>query len=287
MGFRLYFWVTPSVSMATGSVVVRKSLGRRLQALREGKGMSVIDVVTTGLFSKSKLQGIEKGTRPVRLADIWALCRTYGVDATMTDRLAEMAQNTSAGGWWEDYVGDLPSWFATYVELETAASRAFMYDGELIPGLLQAPRYQRAQFERYQDFTEEYAERQISMRSERQRAVFERPEPLILTAVIGQEALTRLAGGKLGMAEQKEHLLSAVRESNIEVRVLPWSLGAHAANKGAFNILDFDSSDHPSIVYLETYVGGRYVEDESIVSGFQQMAETVSAQAVPIEEFFQ
>jgi len=247
--------------------------------------MTVADVVTAKIASKTKLQDIEGGVRPVKLPDAWALCRLYGCDTATTDRIAELAMNTAKGGWWEDHSAAMPSWFGLYVELEAAATRARFYDSELVPGLLQAPLYQRAMFETLPDFTEEYAASQVRLRSERQQAALERTPPLRLAAVLGEEALTRPVGGAKGLTEQKAHLLKLSRKSNVTVRVLPWEAGAHLATKGAFNILDFESVEEPSVVYLETYVGGRYVEDEKMLSDFQRMFQTVSGKSVPIEEY--
>lgn len=273
--------------MTTGSVLVRKSLGRQLKKLRLEAGKTVPDVMVANLFSKTKLQGIESGDRPVKLADVWALCRLYGADEALTDRLSEMTKNISAGGWWEDYSDIMPSWFSTYVEFESASSRLFMYDPELVPGLLQERSYQRAVFETYPDPVEGFIERQLNMRADRQRAVFERTPPVTLTVVLSEGVLDRLVGGQEVMDRQKAHLLRLAQGKNVRVLVLPWTAGAHLANKGALNIVDFDSEDEPSVVYLETYVGGRYVDDENMVRSFRSMFETITAQSVPIEEHLQ
>lgn len=45
-----------------GSTVVRRQLGRRLRALREGARKTVADVVEAGIASKQTLWRIEKGT---------------------------------------------------------------------------------------------------------------------------------------------------------------------------------------------------------------------------------
>jgi hypothetical protein len=267
------------------SVVVRKSLGRQLRALRLAARKTPSDVQTSGIASTSKLHRVETGAVPIRLETVWALSQLYGADTATRERLSEMARHSNDKGWWEDYSDVMPAWFGTYVELESAASRAFTYHSELVPGLLQAPDYQAAMFEQDLDSTEEYVKRQVHMRSQRQRAAFEKPAPLCLTAVIGQEALTRTVCGEHGMAEQREHLVKAGRQANIEVRVLPWVAGAQPAHKGAFNILQFDrDDDHPDVVYLETYVGGRYVEDEKMLRMFHRMFQAVSAMSVPIEE---
>ena len=105
-----------------------------MKRLRLAAGMSVANVAVIG--SKSKIQSIENGVKPVKVADVWALCRLYDADAATTDRLAEMAVNVAKGGWWEEYSDVMPSWFSVYVELEAAATKASIFNVELVPGLL-------------------------------------------------------------------------------------------------------------------------------------------------------
>jgi hypothetical protein len=268
------------------SVVVRKSLGRQLRALRLKAGKSAADIETAGVASTSKLHRIETGAGPFRLETVWALCQVYGADDVTRDRLAAMAKHTNDKGWWEDYTEVMPSWFGTYVELESAASKALTFHAETLPGLLQAPQYQRALFEVHPHADQAYVQGQLRIRSERQRAAFDRRSPLAVSAVIGQEALTRLVGGKPGMVEQERYLILISRRPNVEVRVVPADAGAHPATKGAFSILQFEGdSDHPDVVYLETYVGGRYVEDDRSLHEFHLLFDSVRAMSVPIEEF--
>src|SRR4051794_30016524 len=103
------------------SVVVRKSLGRQLRALRQTAGKTPSDVETSGIASTSKLHRVETGAVPIRLETVWALCQLYGADTGTRERLSEMVKNTNEKGWWESYSADMPSWFGTYVELESAA----------------------------------------------------------------------------------------------------------------------------------------------------------------------
>jgi transcriptional regulator with XRE-family HTH domain len=274
--------------MTTGSVVVRKSLGRQLKALRLSAGKSTADVATSGVSSTSKLQRIEAGSAPVKLVDVWGLCRLYGVDEATTDRLAEMAKNSSEKGWWEEYGGIIPAWFSTYVELEAAASRLLAYDPELVHGLLQTPAYHRALIAVDPERSAESADEQIRLRGQRQNAAFDRLQPLQVTVILGEGALARLVGGAEVMAEQKLRLLEVSQQNNVDVRVLTWDAGAHVAMKGAFNVLTFDTDDeHPDIVYLETLAGGRYIEDEDIAARYQRNFGLILDQSISIREYMQ
>jgi hypothetical protein len=266
-------------------VVVRRSLGRRLRVLRAEARKTSADVTAAGIASKAKLARIEAGAGSVKMADVRALCWLYGADQATTDSLAELALNTATEGWWEDYGDVMPAWFALYVELEAAARAVLVYDPELVYGILQTPAYQRAIFETAPGLTPESAERQVRLRSQRQRAAFDRDPPLQITAVLGEGVLARNVGGAEVMAEQVDHLRQLAARSQVEILVLPWASGAHVAMKGGFVVLGFATTDDPDVVYLETYAGGRYIEQGKMVQEYRDMFAAIRKQSIGIEEY--
>jgi transcriptional regulator with XRE-family HTH domain len=268
------------------SVVVRKSLGRQLRVLRLAAGKSPSDVATSGIASTSKLHRIETGAVPIRLETVWALCQLYAAEPAARERLSEMAKHTNEKGWWEDYEDVTPGWFGMFVELESAASRLIAYDPELVLGLLQTVDYHRALIAVDPERSTESADQQLSLRAKRQRAAFDRPQPLRIIAILGEGVVTRLVGGKAVADEQKQRLLELSNNVNVEVKVLPWETGAHVAMKGAFNILGFDSDDdHPDVVYLETLAGGRYIESEDTVNRFHRNFNLILGQSISFKEY--
>jgi len=273
--------------MNTGSVVVRRSLGRQLRALRDGANKTSADVNASGIASKTKLQRIEAGSGPIKMADARALCWLYGADAAVTEKLAELALNTTTEGWWEDYGDVMPRWFGLYIELETAASSISTYDAELIHGLLQTPAYHRAVFEADVDLTPDLADREVKLRADRQKAAYDRNPPLQITAVLGEGALLRMVGGPEAMDEQRWHLRALSEQSNVDVYILPWNVGAHSGMKGAFTILGFDRPDDPDVVYVETLTGGRYVEQAKMLQRYRRNLASIQAQAITIKEYLE
>ena len=84
---------------------------------------------------------------------------------------------------------------------------------------------------------------------------------------------------------QIEHLRRVARRDNVEIKVLPWSVGAHAAMAGAFRILDFDDPDDPDVVYLESHVGALYLEEPAEVDEYRRIFELIREDAIPVEEY--
>ena len=129
------------------------------------------------------------------------------------------------------------------------------------------------------------SERQVKLRMQRQETLFgRRPGPQLVT-VLGEGALTRQVGGEAVLAAQIEHLRRVARRDNVEIKVLPWSAGAHAAMAGAFRILDFDDPDDPDVVYLESHVGALYLEEPAEVNEYRRIFELIRASAIPVEDY--
>lgn len=270
----------------SGPTVLRRQLGRRLRRLREAAGKTEQEVEDAKLVSRTKLWRIESGKVPVKVPDVRALCWFYDVDAELTDALAAMAVGTLEQGWWEDYGDVVPDWFRLYVGLESAASLIQCYDGELVPGLLQTEDYARAVYRAAQPHDGDDAiERHVALRMERQDALLKRDPPPQMVAVLGAGVLARPVGGQAVMAAQIDRLRQLSKLDHIEIRVLTWESGAHAAMLGAFHILDFPDPEDPDVVYLEAQVGGRYLEKPAELAEYRRIFEVVYQQAVPIEEY--
>jgi len=269
----------------TGQRVVRRTLGRRLMRLRAASGRSRRDVVDAKLgISEPTLHRIETGKVPVTAANVRALCWLYGVDQSTTDALAELAVGTSHQEWW-DASNVVPDWFKLYIGLEASASKICSYDGELIPGELQTEQYALAVYAAAQPGDHEGAARHVKLRLERQRTMFSRNPPPRLTYILGEGALAWVVGGESIMRAQTNHIMKMAKLPNVEVRVLPFAVGAHPAMTGAFRILDFDDAEDPDVVYLESHVGALYLEEPSELLQYRRIFEWLGEASMPFAEF--
>jgi transcriptional regulator with XRE-family HTH domain len=265
--------------------VVRRTLGRRLTRLRVASGKSRREVAEAKLgISEPTLHRIETGKTPVTVANVRALCWLYGADGSITDALAELALGTSQEEWW-DASPVIPDWFKLYIGLEASASRIFSYDGEVVPGELQTEQYARAVFGAEQPADAEAADRHVKLRIQRQQALFARvPGPETVT-ILGEGVLFRPVGSESVLKGQIEHLRQMAKRGNVDIRVLPFSVGAHAAMAGAFRIMDFDDPEDPDVVYLETHVGAMYLEEPDEVEEYRRIFQLVRNDAIPVEDY--
>nr|MDT0663310.1 helix-turn-helix transcriptional regulator [Micromonospora sp. DSM 115978] len=270
----------------TGPTVVRRQLGRRLRRLREDAARTEQEVERAKVCSRATLWRIESGRSPVKMTTVRGLCWFYGADPDTTDALARLAAGTDDHGWWESHGDVVPDWFRLYVSLEAAATELQTYNPELVHGLLQTPDYARAIFQATKpDAAEEAIEKQVRIRLDRQLTFFDRDAPARITAVLGAGALARQVGGRQVLAEQTSHLVQVSRRIGFEIRVLPWSAGAHAAMAGAFTLMNFANPDDPDVAYLESHGGAQYLEKPAEIEDYRRVLELIRQQSTPIEEY--
>lgn len=269
----------------TGQRVVRRALGRRLTRLRAATGKSRREVAEAKLgISEPTLHRIETGKVPVTVANVRALCWLYGVDESIANALSDLALGTSQEEWWDASTA-IPDWFKLYVGLEASASAIRTYEGEVVPGELQTEQYARAIYGAEQSVDADVTERHVKLRLQRQAAMAARhPKPSLVT-VLGEGVLTRQVGGADVLAAQIEHLCETARQEHVEIRVLPWAAGAHAAMAGAFRIMDFEDPEDPDVVYLESHIGALYLEEPAEVEEYRRVFDLICQASVPIANF--
>jgi transcriptional regulator with XRE-family HTH domain len=267
--------------------LVRRTLGRRLKTMREQAGKSIEDVLAAGVASRSKIYRLENGKGVIKQGDVLTLARLYGVDLTSIDDLLMLADATRTTGPKEGY-GSLASdqgW--VYADLEAGAAVLRDYSPELVHGLLQTEAYARAVTQVNPSLSPEVVERRVALRMRRQRSFFERPKPGRLEVAISAGAMDLVVGSPAVAQEQIAHLRVIAAQGKADVRVLVPTNGVHIAMRGPFTLMDFDDPDDPPLVYLESYIGSRYVERKDHVAAFRAAFDAIRTQAVPVEEYLE
>ncbi|GHD32409.1 transcriptional regulator [Nocardiopsis kunsanensis] len=215
-------------------------------------------------WSGPKLSRIEDAkTRHIKPGDIDRLCDLYEIkDVESRDALHALARQARERGWWSEYrdvFGDnvLP-------DFEVEATMIRNYQGLVLPGLLQTAEYTEQVFRGGQAHPEDIVERHVAARLERQQ-ILNRQRPPHFTAVIDEAALRRRVGAPGVMRDQLQHLLNMATRHNVDIQVLPFDAGPHAATTGSFVIMDFENEADPSIAYTETATGHLIAEGEGVV----------------------
>ncbi|MFE1900492.1 helix-turn-helix transcriptional regulator [Streptomyces yangpuensis] len=172
----------------------------------------------------------------------------------------------------------LPSWFQPYAEMEARAAFIFTYQCQLVYGLLQTEDYARAVLGVEKPDT---LDTSVAARMDRQR-VLARDNPPVLWVVLDEAALHREIGGREVMRNQLAHLLSLQDRPWLEIQVLPFRAGQHAAMMGSFTLLRF--AGDPDIHYSESYDSGHMTANPQVIKerslGYARLqAEALSPRA--------
>ncbi len=260
------------VASVRSPTVRRRELGALLRALRNDVGLTVEQVAERLLCSPSKISRLETGQRGASARDIRDLCELYGVgDAAEREHLAALAREGRDQAWWQPF--DLP--YATYVGLEAAAIQISDYEPGVFPALLQTPDYARAVHEgALPRLSPEVIDQRIEARRLRQE-VLRREEPPYLKAVIDEAVLHRPVGGPAVMRDQLQAVIDAGTVGHVDVRILPFKVGAHPALNSTFVILEF-LVPVPGVVYVDGLVGQIYLERPQDFERYKDVFERLS-----------
>ncbi|MFC9343464.1 Scr1 family TA system antitoxin-like transcriptional regulator [Streptomyces sp. NPDC057020] len=187
------------------------------------------------------------------------------------------------GGFFTRLVGlvlrsQLPTWFQPYAEMEAKAAYISTYQCQLVYGLLQTPAYARAVLGvEHSDLLDEM----VAARVERQR-ILERDRPPVVWVVLDEAALTREIGGRQVMRAQLEYLLAFASEPWVQIQVLPFKTGEHAAVMGSFTLLRFDGD--PDLFYAESYDMGHMTANPEVMRERSVGYSRLQATALSVED---
>ncbi|HZE31520.1 MAG TPA: helix-turn-helix transcriptional regulator [Actinoallomurus sp.] len=270
---------------ASRPTVRRRIVGAQLRRLREASGVSRREAGASIGVGESKLGRIETGRVGLEEHEVKQLLELYGIhDPQERDGLLALAREANRPGWLQAFSGAMPAWFRPYVDLEEAAQVIRTYEVQFIPGLLQTEEYARAVVAHgLSEPPEEEVARRVELRLRRQR-ILTASNPTRLWAVIDEAALWRPIGGSEVSRAQLRALLDAARLQNITVQVMPFRVGGHAGEAGAFTILRFPEPELHDIAYLEQLTGAMYLERDDDMDHYGAAMERLCVQSASPEE---
>lgn len=237
-------------------------LGQGLRRLREANGLSMDEAGDYLQRNQSTISRLETGVYPARHADVLALLDLYHVtDATQRQFLLNLSRDVVEPGWWDQYTDDLDSTLIDLAWLEARAEKISSYHQIVIPGLLQTEAYAKAMMDAVET-DPALAESGLQVRTSRVK-VLDRETPLRVSALIDEAALRRVVGGPSVMGDQLRHLLALGKRSTIDIRVVPFSAGAHPSPDSSFYICEMREPFAP-VGYIDTLAGALYVETDTV-----------------------
>ncbi len=256
---------------SSGSVVRRMLLGSHLRRLREAQGITREKAGYSIRASESKISRMELGRVSFKTRDVEDLLTLYGVtDEAERTSLLSLAKEANVAGWWHSYSDVLPSWFPTYVGLESAAHLIRSYEVQFVHGLLQTEAYAHAVVARgMKDASDAEIDKRVAVRMERQKYLVSERAPEF-HCVLDEAALRRPYGDREVMRGQLQHLIEISERPNVCLQVMPFGFGGHSGESGAFTVLSFPESDLSDVVYLEQLTSALYLDKREDVAQYER-----------------
>ncbi len=258
--------------MATLSPTVRqRELGKRLRELRLEHGLTVEEVADRLLCSATKISRLETGTRRPSLRDIRDLCTLFSVDEPTAEEFMNLARGVREQEWWTQYE-DLK--LDPYLGLEQVASAITSYTMYYIPALLQIEEYTRIIIKTIAPKMDpRILQQRVEVRMRRQRRLEETDRPRY-RVLLDEAVLYRSIGDSAIMAAQLDKILEAESQHKVTAQVVPFDLGAHAAQDSNFILFEFDDkSDLSPVVFVEALTGNHYHEKEADIGRYREAVE--------------
>lgn len=261
----------------------RMQIARGLVSLRERCGLTQTQVAQRAGVSTTTVSRYEawQDRARIRWATVRALADACEATAQEREALVTIAKS-QADGWW---VGNsaVPEWLDPLVSFEHEAAYEHVFANTVIPGLLQTKEYALAIHQaREVRSSNEEIKRMVEARIKRQ-GILQRDPALHLWVVLDEAVLRRTVGDAEIMTRQLEHLRAVAESPHIDVQILPFSAGAHAAGAGHFVILGRDDEREPlnsmAVVYIEMRRRGLYLDDAEDVGAYKLTFDYLRSQA--------
>ncbi|XTZ17895.1 helix-turn-helix domain-containing protein [Micromonospora echinospora] len=239
--------------LASSPVVQAWELGLRLRQRREEVGLTAAAAGRAIGIIQAYVSGVESGRVKLPAKRLAQIVAAYEFEPDEAAELEELRAGAARRGWWQEYAQLFPAEFLRFLGYEAGAEHIRSFHPEAIHGLLQTEEYARAVI-RGGTTTIRLTEvdRRVAVRMARQ-ARLDGDHPLRVSVLLGEGALRQQVGGPAVMRAQLDHLvrLATERPEQIEIRVLPFSVGAHPAFGGPFQVLSFPSPRLPDLVWQE------------------------------------
>lgn len=263
-----------------------RRLRHELRKIREEHGLTIEQVSerSGGDWNASTISRWETGDRRIRPVDLRRLLDLYDVQGDQREVLLTLARQARERGWWRSFSDAVPAWFEVYLGLEAEAAIIHEYSAELVPGLLQTADYYRAFMRAAPTVGDEGTiERKAAVRLARQDRLTG-TEPPEYWAVLNEAVIRRVVGGADTMRAQLQHIAEMADLAHVNVQVLPFRAGAHAAMNESFIVLSFPAPADPDVVYLESQAGSLYLEQRPEVERYAAMFSHLIAKALDPDE---
>lgn len=266
---------------AVGPTVRQRQLGMRLRALRLQLGLGVESVAVELECSPSKISRLETAARRPNPRDVRDLCRVYELDEATSEELISLAREAKTPGWWKRYP-DLG--LEPYVGLEQDASAITTFETFYVPALLQTGDYAMAIIKAIAPRADvAVLKERVEVRLRRQE-LLDRDTPPRYQVLMDEAVLRRPVGGPEVMAAQIDKILELAEEGKVTAQIVPFDVGAIAAQDSNFVLLEFGDGVLSPVVFVDGLQSNQIFEKQAEVDRYREAIEHLRDSALTPRE---
>jgi len=235
--------------------------------LRVERGLAIEEAAERLMCSPAKISRLETASRPPNPRDVRDLCGVYEVSSDEADQLVEMAKEARKPNWWNKYE-DLGM---PYIGLEQDAVSITSYTMYYVPALLQTEDYMSSTI---LAIAPKMDGRMLQQRVEARRLrqqILDGDDPPKYRVLMDESVLHRPVGGRAAMGAQIDKVLDAAGKGKATIQIVPFEIGAHAAQDSNFILLDFDGQS--SVVFVEGLAAHQYLDRQEDVERYREAVE--------------
>ena len=218
-------------------------------------------------YSASHVSAVETGTRAPKadyLAAVDDALRTGGLFRRVLDEVVALDQ--------------APPWLRDRILIEREARVLRWFEPTWVPGLLQTEAYARATLIG-EMLTPQEIDHLVAARMARQR-VLTRDRPPLLVAVLDESILYRPAyDNSTLMADQLDQLARSAELPNVQVHVVPVSVGMYPGLSGGFIIAETMDGRH--VAHADSQVAANIVDRPADLASLVSRWEHIRGEALP------
>jgi transcriptional regulator with XRE-family HTH domain len=263
------------------STVRARELGAALRKAMQAAGLENRLVARKLGWSESKISNIFTARRGSSETDIASLLGIFGVGPSERERLLRLTRESHQPGWWQEYGDRLPAKLRTLIDHEDSAVAITQYHSTLVPGLLQVGAYTRALFNVSATIPEDEIEERVRSRLRRQE-IFNRIHPARFRFFIDDHVLVRTGAAREIMSEQVHYLLRMSVRPQVEIRIIPESVGYHAGANGPFLLMEF--AEIKPVVHIENETSSLFVEQPESTRAYRAILRKLAEVALDREQ---
>lgn len=231
-------------------------------------------------WDEAKLSGLVNGKGGASEVELGVLLGLCGVSPVERDHLLSLFPVSHVRSWLQEHGTCPPVHHRTLAENVAAAKTLVSWRGLALPELLQTSAYMRAAIMASPNVPGGEVEARVTARLELQEQL--RRRRLTCTFYIHEVALSLPVGGRDAHQEQVHHLLRMAVRPNVDIRIVPTAIGAHAGMDRPFTRLTFDK--YEPVVCVECETSTAFIEDETSIEAYGEIVRALDESSLDTEE---